>query len=89
MRKMFAAATLAFVLAGFSSSAFAGEGYFIHEQMRKDAEKRIVEHEKEKKSTVHNDTKKTLEEEDCTKQARDSKDNFESMRLILQSKGGR
>lgn len=72
MRKIFAAATLAFVLTGFTSSAFAGEGYFIHEQMRKDAEKRLVEHEKEKKSTVCNDTKKTVKEDDSKKQARES-----------------
>ncbi|KYZ74887.1 hypothetical protein AXX12_14995 [Anaerosporomusa subterranea] len=47
MKKLALVATLAFVLTGFASTVFAGEGNYIQEKIIRDTEKRIVEKEKE------------------------------------------
>jgi hypothetical protein len=41
MKKFWVMVTMVFVITGFASTAFAGEGKYIFEKMHQDAEKRL------------------------------------------------
>lgn len=79
MKKIVAVATMVFVSTVFASTALAGEGYYIQEKMRKEAEKRIVQYEKENKK------EKSTKSENKTEQKQDIFKRFS----IVEAKGGR
>lgn len=93
MKKLIAAAAMAFVLTGFASPAFADSGDAVAERMQKIAEKRIVEYEKEKAAKKANKdvTKEDKKENKSTgseKKAEQSQNQIERFR-VSEHKGGR
>lgn len=88
MKKFLAAATMAFVLTGFASPAFASNSDAIADRMQKIAEKRIVEYEKEKAAKGNVEAKKEKKSTAVEKKNGQSQNPFERFR-ISEHKGGR